>query len=55
MEQGGKWKETLANTAIEGRAMLFKEIGRNEHAVHREFQRMPDSIDVAEAVAFLVR
>ena len=55
MEQGGKWKEALANTAIEGKAMLFKEIGRNEHVVQRQFQRMPDSIDVAEAVALLVR
>ena len=55
MEQGGEWKEALANTAIEGKAMLFKEIGRNEHVVHREFQRMPDSISVAEAVALLVR
>jgi hypothetical protein len=55
MEQGGEWKEALANTAIEGKAMLFKEIGRNEHVVHREFQRMSDSINVADAVALLVR
>ena len=55
MEQGGEWKEALANTAIEGKAMLFKEIGRNEHVVHREFQRMPDSINVADAVALLVQ
>jgi hypothetical protein len=55
MEQGGEWKEALANTAIEGKAMLFKEIGRNERVVHREFQRMPDSINVTEAVALLVR
>jgi len=55
MEQGGEWKEALANTAIEGKVMLFKEIGRNEHVVHREFQRMSDSINVADAVALLVR
>jgi hypothetical protein len=55
MEQGGEWKEALANTAIEGKAMLFKEIGRNEHVVHREFKRMSDSVDVAEAVALLVQ
>ena len=55
MEQDGEWKEALANTAIEGKAMLFKEIGRNESVVHREFQRMPDSINVAEAVALLVQ
>jgi hypothetical protein len=55
MEQGGEWKDALVNTAIEGKAMLFKEIGRNEHVVHREFQRMSDNINVADAVALLVR
>jgi hypothetical protein len=55
MEQGGEWKDALVNTAIEGKAMLFKEIGRNEHVVHSEFKRMSDNIDVTEAVALLVR
>ena len=55
MEQGGEWKGALVNTAIEGKAMLFKEIGRNEHVVHSEFKRMSDSISVAEAVALLQR
>jgi len=55
MEQGGEWKDALVNTAIEGKAMLFKEIGRNEHVVHSEFKRMSDSINVAEAVALLQR
>jgi hypothetical protein len=55
MAQGGEWKDALVNTAIEGKAMLFKEIGRNEHMVHSEFKRMSDNIDVAEAVALLVR
>ncbi|HTD95554.1 MAG TPA: hypothetical protein VK627_01440 [Edaphobacter sp.] len=55
MEQGGEWKDALVNTAIEGKAMLFKEIGRNEHVVHSEFKQMSDNINVAEAVALLVR
>jgi hypothetical protein len=55
MEPGGEWKDALVNTAIEGKAMLFKEIGRNEHVVHSEFQRLPDSISVAEAVQLLSR
>jgi hypothetical protein len=55
MEQGGDWKDAVVNTAIEGKAMLFKEIGRNEHVVHSEFKRMSDNINVAEAVALLVR
>jgi hypothetical protein len=55
MAQGGEWKGALVNTAIEGKAMLFKEIGRNEHVVHSEFKRMSDSVSVAEAVALLQR
>ena len=55
MEQGGEWKDALVNTAIEGKAMLFKEIGRNEHVVHSEFKRMSDNINVAEAVALLLQ
>src|SRR6266576_108392 len=55
VEQGGEWKDALVNTAIDGKAMLFKEIGRNEHVVHSEFKRMSDSINVADAVALLVQ
>src|ERR1700754_253249 len=55
MEPGGEWKDALVNTAIEGKAMLFKEIGRNEHVVHSEFKQMSDNINVADAVALLVR
>jgi hypothetical protein len=53
MEPGGEWKEAQATTAIEGKAMLFKEIGRNEHVVHSEFQRISDNISVAQAVELL--
>ncbi|HEX3968608.1 MAG TPA: hypothetical protein VHW70_11625 [Edaphobacter sp.] len=55
MEPGGEWKDALVNTAIEGKAMLFKEIGRNEHVVHSEFKRLADNISVAEAVQLLER
>ena len=55
MEPGGEWKDALVNTAIEGKAMLFKEIGRNEHVVHSEFQRLSDNVSVAEAVQLLSR
>ena len=54
MEQGGEWKDALVHTAIEGKAMLFKEIGRNEHVVHSEFKRMSDDINVAKAVDLLL-
>ncbi|MEI9980855.1 MAG: hypothetical protein WDN23_18000 [Edaphobacter sp.] len=55
MEPGGEWKDAMVNTAIEGKAMLFKEIGRNEHVVHSEFKRMADDITVAQAVALLLK
>jgi hypothetical protein len=55
MQPGGEWKDAIVNTAIEGKAMLFKEIGRNEHVVHSEFKRLPDNISVADAVALLVK
>jgi hypothetical protein len=55
MEPGGEWKDAMLNTAIEGKAMLFKEIGRNEHMVHSEFKRVSDNITLADAVALLMR
>jgi hypothetical protein len=38
MEPGGEWRDAMVNTAIEGKAVLFKETGRNEHVVHSEFR-----------------
>jgi hypothetical protein len=55
MEPGGEWKNALVNTAIEGKAMLFKEIGKTEHVVHSEFTQVSDNISLAEAVALLVK
>ena len=45
----------LVHTAIEGKAMLFKEIGRNEHVVHSEFKELPDNTTVVQAVELLLR
>jgi hypothetical protein len=55
MEPGGEWKNAMVNTAIEGKAMFFKEIGKNEQVVHSEFKRLADNITVAEAVSLLMR
>lgn len=55
MAPGGEWKDAMVNTAIEGKALLFKEIGRNEHVVHSEFKRLADNVSVADAVALLVK
>jgi hypothetical protein len=54
-EPGGDWKDAMENTAIEGKAMLFKEIGRNEHVVHSEFIQVRQDISLAEAVQMLER
>jgi hypothetical protein len=55
LEPGGDWKDTMVTMAIEGKALLFKEIGKNEHVVHSEYQRVSDNISVAEAVALVER
>jgi hypothetical protein len=55
LEPGGDWKDTMVTMAIEGKALFFKEIGRSEHLVHSEYQRVSDSISVAEAVALVQR
>ncbi len=54
-EPGGDWKAAIENTAIEGKAMLFKEIGRNEHVVHSEFMQVRQDISLVEAVEMLER
>jgi hypothetical protein len=55
MEPGGEWKDALVNTAIEGKAILFKEIGRNEHVVHSDFKQLSDNVSVVEAVQLLAQ
>jgi hypothetical protein len=46
-----EWKTTLIDSAIDGKAILFKSIARNEHAEHSEFIRVPNDMSVAQAVA----
>ena len=46
-----EWKTTLIDSAIEGKAILFKAIARNEHAEHSDFIRVADDLSVAQAVA----
>ncbi len=45
------WKTTLLDTDINGRAIFFKTIAKNEHAEHSDFVRVPDDMTVAQAVA----
>jgi hypothetical protein len=46
-----EWKTTLIDSAIDGKAILFKAIARNEHAEHSEFVRVPNDLSVVQAVA----
>jgi hypothetical protein len=46
-----EWKTTLIDSAIDGKAIVFKAIARNEHAEHSEFVRVPNDLSVAQAVA----
>jgi hypothetical protein len=55
MEPGGDWKDAIMNTAIEGKAMLFKEIGRNEHVVHSDFVQLRQDLSLAQAVELVER
>ena len=45
------WKTISLDTAINGRAMFFKSIARNEHAEHGDFVRVSNDLTVAQAVA----
>jgi hypothetical protein len=45
------WKTILLDTAINGRAIFFKSIARNEHAEHSDFVRVSNDLPVPEAVA----
>jgi len=46
-----EWKTTLIDSAIDGKAIMFKAIARNEHAEHSEFIRVSNDLSVAQAVA----
>jgi hypothetical protein len=45
------WKTTSLDTAINGKAIFFKSIAKNEHAEHSDFVRVPLDLTVAQAVA----
>jgi hypothetical protein len=45
------WKTTVLDTEINGRAIFFKSIAKNEHAEHSDFVRVPNDLTVAQAVA----
>jgi hypothetical protein len=53
MVPGNEWKASVIETAINGKAMLFKAIGKNEHTVCTDFRLVPGDISLAQAVEML--
>jgi hypothetical protein len=47
------WKTTQLDTAINGRAIFFKSIAKNEHAEHTAFVRVPADLTIVQAVALV--
>ena len=50
-----EWKTAALDTDIGGRIIFFKAIGKKQHAIHRDFKPLPDSISVQQAVAELLK
>ncbi len=51
----GEGKTTLIDTDINGRAIFFKAIGRKQHSEHGQFQAIPESTTVVQAVDMVER
>ncbi len=52
---GNEWKTVVADTDIDGRAILFKSIAKKEHVEHSGFKQVPMNMTVAQAVEMLER
>ncbi len=48
-----EWKTTLIDTDINGRAIFFKAISRQQHSEHSDFREIPGDTSVAQAVAIV--
>ena len=51
----GEWKTSLVDTNINGKAILFKSLGKNEHVERSNFTLLPNAISVPDAVAMAMR
>jgi hypothetical protein len=49
----GQWKTVLVDTAINGKAILFKTLGKNEHVERTDFKLLPFDMSVKDAVALI--
>lgn len=49
----GQWKTVQVDTAINGKAILFKTLGKNEHVERTDFKLLPFDMSVKDAVALI--
>ena len=49
----GQWKTVFVDTAINGKALLFKSLGKNEHVERSDFKLLPFEMSVKDAVALV--
>lgn len=52
-QDGLDWKTAKIHTDFKGRALFLKTIARSQDSVHMQFQKVPEGMTVAEAVALL--
>jgi hypothetical protein len=50
---GNEWKTATIDTDINGKALFFKSISRNEHAEHSDFEQVPMDVTLTQAFELL--
>ena len=51
----GEWKTSLVETNINGRAIFFKTLGKNERVTRTEFRQLPFDMTLVQAVELVER
>jgi hypothetical protein len=54
-EYEDEWKTVALDADISGRVIFLKSIAKKQHAIHRDFKPLPDTISVPQAVAELLK
>jgi hypothetical protein len=49
------WKTTSVDTNIDGRALFFKTISRQQHSVHQDFRPLGADLSIPQAIELLTR
>jgi len=54
-EYEDEWKTVALDADVTGRVIFLKSIAKKQHAIHRNFEPLPDTISVPQAVAELLK